>query len=200
LTAILNHTSLFEWVFAAMPSNSFLRAVAYHGVVPVAEKTIRRPLVGRFFALIAAHVMPISRQRDHTWRTVLTKFDDDESMLIILPEGRMMRRDGLDSEGRPLSVRGGIADALLAIPDGRMLLGYSGGLHHVQAPGDRFPRLFKTVRMNFEAFDIVDYRQRLLAEHGEDGFRGAVIADLTARRDRYCPVTPGSAPGFERAR
>lgn len=198
LVAILNHTSLFEWVFAATTPNSFLRDVAEHGVVPVAEKTIQRPIVGKFFSVIAAHVVPVSRQRDHTWHEVLSKIDDDRSMLLILPEGRMMRRDGRDSEGKPMRLRGGIADALREIPDGRFLIAYSGGLHHVQTPGDRFPRLFKTVRMNFETIEIADYRDRMLAAHGEKGFRAAVVADLTARRDRYCPVTPGSAPGLER--
>jgi len=200
LVAILNHTSLFEWVFAALPPNRFMRDIAEHGVVPVAAKTIERPLVGKFFSVIAAHVVPISRQRDHTWHTVLSKIDDDRSMLIILPEGRMMRRDGLDREGKPMTLRGGIADALREIPDGRFLIAYSGGLHHVQTPGDRFPRLFKTVRMNFETVEIATYRDRLLAEHGEDGFRAAVVADLTARRNRHCPVTPGSAPGLEKIR
>jgi 1-acyl-sn-glycerol-3-phosphate acyltransferase len=200
LVAILNHTSLFEWVFAAVPPNRFMRDIAEHGVVPVAAKTIQRPLVGKFFSVIAAHVVPISRQRDHTWATVLAKIDDDRSMLMILPEGRMMRQDGLDSEGKPMTLRGGIADALREIPDGRFLIAYSGGLHHVQAPGDRFPRLFKTVRMDLEVLEIADYREKLLAEHGEKGFREAVVADLTARRNRYCPVTPGSAPGLERLR
>ncbi|HMB52910.1 MAG TPA: 1-acyl-sn-glycerol-3-phosphate acyltransferase [Thermoanaerobaculia bacterium] len=200
LVVILNHTSLLEWVFSGMTPNSFMRDVAEHGVVPVAAKTIQRPLVGKFFSVIAAHVVPISRQRDHTWATVLAKVDDDRSMVIILPEGRMMRKDGLDSEGKPMTLRGGVADLLREIPTGRMLLAYSGGLHHVQAPGDKLPRLFKTVRMNFEAFEIADYREKFLAEHGEKGFRDAVVADLTARRNRHCPVTPGSAPGLEKLR
>jgi 1-acyl-sn-glycerol-3-phosphate acyltransferase len=196
VVTILNHTSLFEWVFAAVPPPSFFRDLAFHGVVPVAEKTLRRPLVGAFFSTVAAHVVPISRQRDHTWQTVLAKVDDAEGMVIILPEGRMMRADGLDKEGRPMTLRGGIADILRAVPEGRMLLAYSGGLHHVQVPGQRFPRLFRTVRMNLEVVDVAAYRQTRLAEGGEDGFRSAVVRDLTERRNRHCPATPESAPGL----
>jgi 1-acyl-sn-glycerol-3-phosphate acyltransferase len=197
LVAILNHTSLFEWVFAAVPPNRFMRDIAEHGVVPVAAKTIQRPLVGKFFSVIAAHVVPISRQRDHTWRTVVEKVDDPKAMLIIAPEGRMMRRNGLDHEGKPMTMRGGIADILSLVPDGKMLLAYSGGLHHVQAPGEHVPRLFRTVRMNFERVDVAAYRAAHLAG-GEAGFRNRVKADLEARRDRYCPATPETAPGLGR--
>jgi len=193
---ILNHTSLFEWVFAAVPPPSFFRDLAYHGIVPVAEKTLRRPLVGAFFSTVAAHVVPISRQRDHTWNAVLSKIDDEEAMMVILPEGRMMRADGLDKEGRPMTLRGGIADVLQATPNGRMLLAYSGGLHHVQVPGQRFPRLFRTVRMNLEVVDVAAYRAARLVEGGEEGFRAAVVRDLTERRNRHCPATPESAPGL----
>ena len=126
-------------IFAGLPPNRFLRRIARHGLVPVAKKTSRRPFVGGFFRMVAAHVVPISRKRDHTWRTVVEKVDDPKAMLLILPEGRMMRRNGLDHEGKPMTVRGGIADILSAIPQGTMLLAYSGGLHHVQVPGETLP-------------------------------------------------------------
>ena len=197
LVAILNHTSLFEWIFAGIPPNRFLRQIARHGVVPIAEKTARRKWVGGFYRAVAAHVVPISRQRDHTWRTVIEKVDDPKAMLLILPEGRMMRRDGLDHEGKPMTMRGGIADILGLVPDGYMLLAYSGGLHHVQAPGETLPRLFRTVRMSFERVDLRAYREALMAG-GEEGFRSRVKADLEARRDRYCPATPKTAPGLAR--
>lgn len=196
VVAILNHTSLYEWVFAGAVPNRFLRQIARHGVVPIAEKTARRPLVGAFYKTVAAHVVPITRQRDHTWRTVLEKVDDRKSMVIILPEGRMMRRDGRDHEGRPMTMRGGIADILLGVDEGKMLLAYSGGLHHVQAPGEHLPRLFRTVRMNFERVDLADYRRTMMERGGEEGFRQAVKDDLTVRRDRFCPATPESAPGL----
>ena len=110
------------------------------------------------------------------------------AMVALLPEGRMKRANGLDSEGRPMTVRGGIADILETIGEGRLLLAYSGGLHHVQVPGQRFPRLWKTIRMNLELVDIGTYRRELMAQAGEAGFKRAVTADLDRRRDRNCPL------------
>jgi 1-acyl-sn-glycerol-3-phosphate acyltransferase len=183
----LNHTSLFEWLFIAMAPSRFLWRVANHGVVPAAEKTTSRPIVGHFFKLLGAHVVSISRERDHTWREVLSRIDPD-SMVIILPEGRMKRPGGLDSKGQPMTVRGGIADILEAIPAGPMLVAYSGGLHHVQAPGERLPRMFRKIRMNFELLDIAAYREERMREAaGPIGFKRAVVDDLERRRDRNCP-------------
>lgn len=184
----LNHTSLFEWLFIAMAPPRFLWRVACHGVVPAAEKTTSRPIVGQFFKLIAAHVVSISRERDHTWREVLSRIDPD-SMIIILPEGRMMRPGGLDSKGQPMTVRGGIADILESIPSGPMLVAYSGGLHHVQAPGESLPRPFRRIRMNFELLDIATYRaDREHEADGPIGFKRAVVEDLERRRDRNTPA------------
>lgn len=197
IVAILNHTSLYEPVFAGIPPNRFFRELARHGIVPIAEKTYRRPIVGRFFSVLAPHVIPLSRKRDETWRQVLDRIDDTAGMVAILPEGRMKRRNGLDAHGNPLRVRSGIADLLEAIPSGRMLIAYSGGLHHVQAPGELIPRLFKTVRLNVEVVDIGAYREARRAETGPDGFRQAVIADLERRRDLYCPTA--DAPALPRS-
>lgn len=195
LVVILNHTSLLEPVFAGAVPNSFLRDVARRGLVPVARKTAERSLVGLFYRRVARNVIPISRERDETWDRFLRRIHRDESMVVILPEGRMKRRTGLDAHGEPMTVRGGIADILRAIPGGRMLLAYSGGLHHVHAPGDRFPRIFRTVRMRLEVEDIEVYRAARMAEGGEDGFKQAVKADLTRRRDRHCPVRPETDAG-----
>ena len=187
ILCFLNHTSLFEWLFIAMAPPRFLWRVACHGVVPAAEKTTRRPIVGQFFKLIGAHVVSISRERDHTWREVLARIDPD-SMVVILPEGRMKRSNGLDSKGQPMTVRGGIADILEAIPDGPMLIAYSGGLHHVQAPGEKLPRLFRTIKMNFELVDIATYRaERFREAPTPAGFKRAVVDDLERRRDLHCP-------------
>ncbi len=194
VTAILNHTSLYEWIWAGSPPASFLWQIARHGVVPVADSTINRPGVGTFFRLIAQHVVPISRERDHTWKEVLSKIDDPQSLVILAPEGRMMRRDGLDKHGKPMTVRGGIADILEAVPEGRLLLAYSSGLHHVQAPGERFPHLFRRVRMRFESIDIPTYREAMLAAAGDRGFKRAVVQDLERRRDLYCWPDPATRP------
>jgi 1-acyl-sn-glycerol-3-phosphate acyltransferase len=189
VVAMLNHTSLYEWLFAGVPDNVFLWRLAKHGIAPVASKTIERKLVGRFFSLMAKNVISISRERDETWREVLRKIDPD-AMVILLPEGRMKRANGYDSEGKPMTVRGGIADILESIGEGRMLLAYSGGLHHVQVPGQRFPRLFQTVRMRLELVDIAAYRAEMMERYGERGFKRAVVEDLERRRDLYCPVEP----------
>ena len=91
--------------------------------------TDRRPLLPT--ADPAARVRH-SRGGSHLGRGVERTGDD--SMVLILPEGRMRRRNGLDSEGRPMTARGGVADILRAIDDGQLLMAYSGGLHHVQIP------------------------------------------------------------------
>lgn len=186
LGVLLNHTSLYEPLFAGGLPNHFLWRIARHGVVPAADKTIDRPMVGLLFKFVAHQVISITRQRDHTWFTVLRKIDPD-SMVIIAPEGRMKRRGGLDSHGNPMTVRGGIADILEAVQEGKMVLGYSGGLHHVQAPGELFPRPFKTIRMRMEELDIATYRQDILARGGAENFKRNVIADLERRRDVNCP-------------
>lgn len=192
LVAILNHTSLYEALFAAGCPNRFLWRLARHGVVPIAQKTSDRALVGRFYGLVANRVVSITRQRDETWSQVLREIDPD-AMVVILPEGRMKRANGLDAQGKPMTVRGGIADILESIGEGRMLLAYSGGLHHVQIPGERFPRLFKKIRMNLEVVDIATYREARLAEVDDPrSFKRAVADDLERRRDTFCPVEPGT--------
>jgi len=185
LVAFLNHTSLFEPVFLGGVPNSFLWRLAAHGVVPAADKTTGRPLVGLVFRFVAHHVIAITRERDHTWFEVLSKIDP-QSMVIIAPEGRMKRANGLDLHGNPMTVRGGIADILLAVKDGRMLLAYSGGLHHVQVPG-HIPNVFKTVRLRLEIVDIAQYIEEMMSKGGPEQFKRNVMRDLDARRDLYAP-------------
>ena len=185
LVAFLNHTSLFEPVFLGGVPNRFLWRIAAHGVVPAADKTTGRPLVGLIFKFVAHHVVAVTRQRDHTWFEVLNRIDP-RSMVVIAPEGRMKRANGLDLHGNPMSVRGGIADIMLAIREGRMLLAYSGGLHHVQIPG-RVPRIFKTVRMRIENLEIADYIEEMMANGGPEQFKRNVMRDLDRRRDEYAP-------------
>ena len=186
LVAFLNHTSLYEPLFAGGAPNHFLWRIARHGVIPIADKTAERLLVGRFFKLIAHRVISITREHDETWDEVLARIDPD-AMVVIAPEGRMKRSTGLDKAGRPMTVRGGVAEILESIGGGRMLVAYSGGLHHVQAPGERWPRLFKTIRIRLEALDIARYREQILARSGHRGFKKAVIEELERRRDAICP-------------
>ena len=185
LVVFLNHTSLFEPIFAGWVPTQFLKRVAKNGVVPIADKTMRRPLAGRFFKLVARKVVTISRRRDYTWERFVNKISPD-SLVFILPEGRMKRANGLDAEGKPMTVRGGVADLLRAIPGGRMIIAYSGGLHHVQVPSQRFPKLFKTLQMRIESVDISHYTRHLLEHSGMESFKKAVARDLESRRDLYC--------------
>ena len=185
LVVFLNHTSLFEPVFLGVPPGSFIWRLARHGVVPAADKTTDRPLVGVIFRFIAHEVIPITRQRDDTWSQVLSTIEPD-SMVAIAPEGRMKRANGLDLHGRPMTVRGGVADILLAMKEGRMLLAYSGGLHHVQVPG-HVPNVFKTVRLRVEVLEIADYVREMMQDGGEEQFKRNVIRDMERRRDLYCP-------------
>jgi hypothetical protein len=184
LVAFLNHTSLFEPVFLGMVPNRFIWRLAAHGVVPAADKTTDRPLVGLIFRFVAHHVIAITRQRDDTWFQVLRKIDPD-SMVVLAPEGRMKRETGMDLHGNPMTVRGGIADILHAVKDGRFLIAYSGGLHHVQIPG-RVPRVFKTVRLRAENVDIATYIAEM-SKGGPEQFKRNVIKDLEQRRDAYSP-------------
>ncbi len=186
LVVFLNHTSLFEPVFLGGVPNRFIWRVAAHGVIPAASKTTERPLVGLVFKFVAHHVIAITRERDHTWFAVLNRIDP-KSMVVIAPEGRMKRANGLDANGNPMTVRGGISDILLAVQDGRMLLAYSGGLHHVQIPEHHRVRLFQTVRMRIENLDIAEYIAAMTEAGGAEGFKKSVMKDLDARRDRYAP-------------
>ncbi|MDX1584046.1 MAG: 1-acyl-sn-glycerol-3-phosphate acyltransferase [Thermoanaerobaculia bacterium] len=194
LVVFLNHTSLFEPLYAMVCPNGFLKRIGWNGVVPAADKTLRRPLVGWLFRFVARHVVSITRERDHTWHAVLERIGED-SMVIILPEGRMMRRNGLDSHGRPMTVRGGIADILREIDEGRMLVAYSGGLHHVQAPGEWRVGVFKTIRIRLELLEVSEYRQELDGDSlSHDEFKSRVKEDLEKRRDLHCPRTPETSP------
>lgn len=184
LVVFLNHTSLFEPVFLGVPPARFIWRLARHGVVPAADKTTDRPLVGMIFRFIAHEVIPVTRQRDDTWAQVLRTIEPD-SMVTIAPEGRMKRANGLDLHGKPMTVRGGVADILQALGEGRMLIAYSGGLHHVQVPG-HIPNVFKTVRLRVEVLEIADY-VREMSRDGEANFKRNVIRDLERRRDLYSP-------------
>lgn len=187
LVVILNHTSLFEFLYVAVCPDGFLRRMARDGVVPIAEKTVQRPFVGRFWRMIAGRVVPVTRERDETWTRVVDAAGR-EAMVIILPEGRMMRASGLDQKGKAMTIRGGIADLIGAMEDGKMLIAYSQGLHHVHTPDrHRLPRLFQRIAVTFEVIDLAEYRREVGIDEGRRAFRRAVVADLTARRDRHCP-------------
>lgn len=190
LLAVLNHTSLAEGIYLSVVPNRVLRRVAEHAVLPVAEETMARQIEGWIFRTMVPNVVPITRKRDHSWTRVLQEIDDPESMVAMFPEGRMMRPTGRDKRGGAMTVKPGIADVLLGLERGRMILGYSGGLHHVFAPGDPLPSFFKPVDVKLESVDIASY----IDERRDEGwsFSAAVIRDLTRRRDLYTPIAPGT--------
>lgn len=183
LVVVLNHTSLFEpLMVAALPNRNLWRA-AQRLVVPVADITMQRPFVGRLFRLLAPKAVPITRKRDESW----TRFMDQtagNSLILIFPEGRMKRKDGLDKHGQPMSVKGGVADILQKIDSGKMAIVYSGGLHHVQAPGDWFPKPFRTIQMGVEQVDIPSYKEKMDGKN----FRSNVIHDLERRMRLNTPA------------
>jgi 1-acyl-sn-glycerol-3-phosphate acyltransferase len=185
LLVFLNHTSLFEPLFLGIVPYKFIWALAKKLVLPGADKTLNRPLVGRFFKVLTPNMIPVTRKKDHTWEQFLETIKPT-SLVAILPEGRMMRKTGLDAEGKPMSVRGGVADILSQLSSGNLLIAYSGGLHHVQAPGDRFFRVFKTIKINFEQVPIAAYKEEL-GGGGNDVFKRAAINNLERRMKEYCP-------------
>lgn len=180
---LLNHTSLFEPIFLAVFPWGWLWDVARRGLMPGADATLERPLAGRFFKLLVPRAVSVTRSRDRTWADFLSHVRE-EDVVLISPEGRMMRRGGLDKHGKPMTLRGGIVDVLERKSVGTMLLVYSGGLHHVQAPGEGFPRLFQRVRLRLEEIPLAGYKRAM--GHGTPAFRANVLADLSRRRDLHC--------------
>lgn len=186
VVAGLNHTSLYEWLYAGSLPPALLWRIARHGVIPIADKTGNRPLTGKFFKLLGQNVIKISRRADDTWEQVLSRISPD-SCVVIFPEGRMKRRSGFDADGNPLVVRGGIADIIRLLPEGHMLLAYSAGLHHIQVPGQLLPKPFRTLRISFEALNIPAFREEMIQKFGASGFRTGTAKEIQVRRDRYCP-------------
>lgn len=192
LIAVLHHTSLAEGVYLAAVPNHVLRRMSRHGVVPVASETMKRPIEGRIFRLMAPHAVPITRRKDDTWERVMAQVDDPQAMVTLFPEGRMMRPDGCDKNGAPMNIRPGVADVISALGTGRMILAYSGGLHHVFPPNASRPRVFQPITVKLESLDIASYVAARRAE--AMSFRAAVVRDLTLRRDLHTPIAPGTPP------
>jgi 1-acyl-sn-glycerol-3-phosphate acyltransferase len=182
LIIALNHTSLFEFLFVAALPNPAIWKIVRRLVVPIADTTLARPFVGLFFKILVPQGISITRRRDDSWAQFI-KSISPESLILIFPEGRMKRRDGLDKDARPMNIKGGVAEILDKLTEGQLLIGYSGGLHHVQAPGDRFFRIFKTIRVHFEVLDIAEYKKSL------PPYRKAVVQDLELRMKKNTPVS-----------
>jgi len=185
LIVMLNHTSLYETLFIRLAPYSFLWRIARYLLVPVADITTNRPVVGRFFSTLVPGVVPISRKRDDSWSKFLARINE-QAIVAILPEGRMRRRDGLDKYGKPMSVRAGIADIIETIDTGNILFVYSGGLHHIQIPGQSLPKLFKTIKVNMELVDVKAYKTSLYHED-EKRRKLAYVRDIQSRLKNNTP-------------
>jgi len=93
----------------------------------------------------------------------------------------------LDKTGNPMTVRGGVSDLLAKFNDGKLLLAYSGGLHHVMTPDEKLPRLFKKIRLTLEVIGIPEYKFAFKFEHDLRQARLLIAKDLETRRDNVCP-------------
>lgn len=188
LIVFLNHTSLYELLFLGCVPNPVLWRLSQKLVAPGADTTLSRPVVGRFYKLIAPGLVPISRKRDATWHEFMGKVKSD-NIVVILPEGRMKRATGLDKDGNTMTSRGGVADILEHLNTGKILFLYSGGLHHIQSPGQRFPKLFKTISANIEIQDLSQYKELIQTKGAEldKTFKSLVIEDLDSRKHCKSP-------------
>ena len=186
LIVFLNHTSLFEVLYLGFLPVSFLRMLSKRMVAPGAIKTLDRPIVGAFFKLFSPGMTPITRKRDDSWQEFLESMHDD-SIILIAPEGRMKRKNGLDLEGKKMTVRGGVVDILTSLNKGQMIFAYSGGLHHVQIPGEGFPRLFQTLKLDIEVCDISGYKDAFKEEIGSAAWKKLVLDDLQHRLETKPP-------------
>lgn len=185
LIVLLNHTSLFEALFVRLAPFRFLWKIARHLLIPIADITASRPVVGKFFNALVPGFVPISRKRDESWDNFLKRVNDD-AIVAILPEGRMRRHDGNDKHGNPMTVRTGVADIIEELDDGKVLFIYSGGMHHVQIPGQTLPKLFKKIKVNMEMVDINDYKDIL--HHPEKKTRKAkIVKDIQKRLEDFTP-------------
>lgn len=111
---------------------------------------------------------------------------ENDSIIVIAPEGRMKRLNGLDLHGRPMTVKSGVADILELLEEGRMLIVYSGGLHHIQVPGQKRFKVFKTLKMNAEILDIKSYKSSFPEEGIQ--WKRAVVQDMQRRLKTNTPT------------
>ena len=186
LLVFLNHTSLWEPIFVGGVPLRILWRLSGDLLAPGADITLNdRPIVGKIYHGLFPGLVPISRNRDESWKNFMDLVDE-ETLVAILPEGRMKRRGGLDKHGNAMTVRGGVADILKKKQTGKVLFVYSVGLHHIQAPGDKLPGIFKTIRANLEIMDISAYKKSLPFEFGHDYYE-EVVSDMQHRLETHVP-------------
>ena len=186
MVVLLNHTSLFEPLFLAIAPNWLIVQLAKRFIVPGADVTTSRPIVGRILGTLLPGMIPITRKRDDSWKHFLAQIDE-QSIVLIMPEGRMRRASGLDKAGKEMKVRAGVADILRQLDEGEILFVYSGGLHHIQSPGQAVPKLFKRIKVNLELVDVAEYKKQILG-FGKDNFTQTVVDDMQRRLAEKTPL------------
>lgn len=186
LLVLLNHTSLYEPLYVQALSFPFLWNLASRMTVPGADITLNRPIVGKLWKLMMPNISSITRKRDRSWTNYLNSIKPD-SIIMIAPEGRMKRANGKDKFGKEMTVQGGVADILENLNDGGMVLCLSGGLHHIQTPGQHLPRLFKPIKMNLVYIDIKEYKE-LYKDLSPRERKLKITQDLQTRLESDCPT------------
>jgi hypothetical protein len=184
LIAFMNHTSLFEPLYIGILPISFIWRLARKLVAPGADKTLNRPLVGFFWKIMSPGIISITRKRDKSWIKFMETVHN-RAVIAMALEGRMKRANGLDLNGKKMTVRSGVTDIIEVLADGNILIAYSGGLHHVQEPGQKFPKLFKTIKINIEVLDIDEYKSRFNTAGIQ--WKRDVVADMQMRLETNCP-------------
>ena len=199
LICVLNHTTLYEFLLIGGTPNALIKLGARGGVVPVADVTMERPFVSWFLRLFLPHLISVTRKRDKTWTQYIESVKKPNRVAMIFPEGRMMRSSGLDKTNFPMTVRGGIADLLQEMNEGKLLIVYSGGLHHIQRPGEHLlPHLFRPIRMGLEMIDIAEYKNQIFStEDSTKAFKIHVVNDLQRRKVEFTPKSEFQYPQFE---
>ena len=99
-----------------------------------------------------------------------------------MPEGQMKRKSGLDKNGNPMKVKTGVYDLLSKYRGKNVAIVYSHGLHHVFAPGDKFPKIFKKLSAHIEVKDV---NQLLKDFENLEDPRRSLALELEKRRDVY---------------
>jgi hypothetical protein len=186
LIVFLNHTSLLEPLFLGFLPTHFLWRLSRHLVAPGADKTLKRPIVGLLYKLLSPNIISISRKRDETWDRFMNRLTEN-SVVAIAPEGRMKRRSGLDLNGNKMTVRGGVVDVLECVSAGEMAIAYSGGLHHVHAPGEKSYHFFQTLKLHVDILNIEAYKASFKEPVGSEQWRKSVLADFQHRLETKVP-------------
>ena len=184
LMVLLNHTSLYEPLFLSELPYGFLWRIADKIYLPIADVTLKRPLVGFFFKMMLPRVFPITRKSDDSWQNYLNSIREDD-LIIMAAEGRMKRPNGLDKSGKKMSIRAGVADIIDRLGQGTILVCHSGGLHHIQKPGQLFPKVFQPIRMHVTALECAQYRKRFSENPRERKIQ--MVADFQARLETETP-------------